>query len=68
MRKIRAKIFFYGVFMKRFLIVFIAGVLSANAPLDSTADSAIGVDSQIDSSANTDLDLADTIPPPPRSE
>lgn len=50
--------------MKRFLVVCIASVLSANAPLDSTADSAISVDSHLDSSANADLDLADTIPPP----
>lgn len=60
--------------MKRFLVFCIASVLSANAPLDSTADSAISVDlaistdSHLDSSANADLDLADTIPPPPRSE
>ncbi len=56
--------------MKRFLIVCIASVLSANAPLDSTADSAISVDSHLDSTATANLrtNSSNAIPPPPRSK
>lgn len=51
--------------MKKFLIVCIASVLSANAPLDSTADSTISIDSRLDSTDNANLDLAlDDSPPP----
>ncbi len=44
--------------MKKFglLVVGVIGVLSANVPLDSVADSTISVDSHIDSS--------NVIPPP----
>lgn len=56
--------------MKRLLIVCIASVLSANVPLDSTADSAISVDSHLDSTATENLrtDSSNALPPPPRTE
>ena len=52
--------------MKRLLIICIASVLSANVPLDSTADSAISVDSHIDSTATADLrtDSSNALSPP----
>lgn len=51
--------------MKRFLIVCIAGVLSANVPLDSATN--VSADSHLDSTANTNvhIDLTDMILPPP---
>lgn len=55
--------------MKRLLIICIASVLSANVPLDSTADSAISVDSHLDSTATADLrtDSSNALPPPPQN-